>query len=72
MKILKTLAVSTPVLAASMIVTNSAFALSTEQDTAVAGALTSGSTSVGIVVTGLIGIAAIMTGLGIVYSLLKR
>lgn len=49
-----------------------AFALTTADNTAVTDAFTSGGVSVAAVVTGVIGIAAAMTGLGLVYSWLKK
>lgn len=49
-----------------------AFALTTAENTAVTDAFTAGGTSVGVVVTGVILIAGAMTGLGLVYSWLKK
>lgn len=49
-----------------------AFALTTTDNTAVTDAFTAGGTSVGVVVTGVILIAGAMTGLGLVYSWLKK
>lgn len=51
---------------------SSAFALTVADNEAVADAFEAGGLSVGTVVTGVIGIAAAMTGLGLVYNWLKK
>jgi hypothetical protein len=47
------------------------FALAVD-DTAVAAAYTAGTTSVGLAVTGLIGLMAVIVGVGAVISLLRK
>ena len=57
---------------ASLLASGSAMALTEAQNTAVSGAFTSGQTSVSAVVAGVILVAATLTGLGIVYTWLKK
>ena len=56
----------------ALVLSSQVFALDDASNTAVTAALDSGETSVGLVVAGLIGIAAVVAGFSLVYSLLKR
>jgi len=60
------------VVAGSAVLASPVMALTTDQNTEVSSALTSGGVSVSLVVGGLITLAAILTGFGIVYRLLAK
>lgn len=56
----------------SVLVSSSAFAVDAAGNTAITEAFTAGGISVGVVVAGVIAIAAAMTGLGLIYGWLKK
>ena len=49
-----------------------AMALTTDADTLIAAAYAAAEGSIGIVIAGMLGIALILCGFGIVYSMLKK
>lgn len=55
----------------ALVSSSSAFAV-TASETAISGAITAGETMVGLVAPGVIGIAAIMMGVGIAVAWLKK
>jgi len=59
-------------IATAVLASPAAMALSDANNTAATAALSGGEVSVGLVVTGLIGIAAVVAGFSLVYSLLRK
>lgn len=60
------------VLTVGVLASQGAFALGTTEETAITAAVDGGSSAVQLVVAGVIAIAAIVTGAGIVMSWLKK
>ena len=67
-----TLRSKTALVLASVAVSAPAMALTTEADTLITAAYDAAEGSIGIVIAGMLGIALILCGFGIVYSMLKR
>jgi hypothetical protein len=64
--------VGTAVAVGGAFIASEAMALTAEQNTAVTAAYDATGTSVNLVVAGLIGVALLITGFGIIYGLLRK